>query len=111
MPRVMTTTLLGSLLFASFTVHAADQLPRLPSTGTADISVNSRDQNVSVTCYMGNPNAGGSTMGSISVIAATAGAACNSLYYDCQGRCYGCYSDFDPSEDVCVDAAGRKFLR
>jgi hypothetical protein len=73
--------------------------------------VNNREQNVSVTCYQGNPNAGGNTMGSVSVIPASAGATCNSLYYDCQGRCYGCYSDFDLSEDVCVDASGRKFLR
>jgi hypothetical protein len=107
----MPTILLGSLLLAAIAAHAENQLPRLPSTSSADLSVNSRDQNVSVTCYQGNPNAGGSTMGSISVIAATAGAACNSLYYDCQGRCFGCYSDFDLSEDVCVDAAGRKFLR
>jgi multidrug efflux system outer membrane protein len=27
------------------------------------------------------------------------------------GRCYGCYADFDFSDDVCVDNAGRKFIR
>ena len=63
-----------------------------------------------VTCYLGNPNDKNS-LGSIATSAAAAGATCNSVNYVCQGRCFGCYSDFDLSEDICVDNSGRKFLR
>ena len=38
-------------------------------------------------------------------------AVCNSLYYDCKGKCIACFHDFDYVDYVCVDASGRTFLR
>jgi hypothetical protein len=110
-PTAVNILLPGLLLLGVALAAAQDPLPRLSTKSPDDITVSTRDQNVSVTCYQGNPNAGGSTLGSIQAMATMAGSTCNSLYYDCQGRCYGCYSDFDLSEDVCVDSAGRRFLR
>jgi len=60
---------------------------------------------------MGNPNDNNTLGMDRGQHPPEAGFNCNSLNYACQGRCYGCYSDFDLSEDVCVDASGRKFLR
>jgi hypothetical protein len=98
----------GIMLMTIPAIAAADQLPQLPASSPA---ISASDQNLSVTCYLGNPNDGNS-LGSIMVNgAAAAGPSCNSLNFSCQGRCYGCYSDFDLSEDVCVDSSGRKFLR
>jgi hypothetical protein len=68
------------------------------------------DRVMSVTCYLGNP-ADRQTLGSITVNVQAAGSSCNSIYYSCQGRCFGCYADFDLSEDICVDSSGRKYLR
>ena len=69
------------------------------------------DQTLTVTCYLGNPN-DNQSLGSITVNSpSAAGPTCNSLNYACQGRCFGCYADFDMSEDVCVDSAGRKYMR
>jgi hypothetical protein len=110
-PIAVNMLLPGLLLLGVSLAAAQDPLPRLPSRTPDDIMVSTRDQNVSVTCYQENPNAGGSTLGSIQAMATMAGSTCNSLYYSCQGRCYGCYSDFDLSEDICVDSAGRRFLR
>lgn len=84
-----------------------ENLPTLDSIPQVTVST---ERTVSVTCYLGNPN-NRQTLGSISASAQSAGSSCNSLYYDCQGRCFGCYSDFDLSEDICVDNSGRKFLR
>ncbi len=110
-PTAVKMLLLGLLLLGVSLAAAQDQLPQLPTKTPDGITESTRDQNVSVTCYKGNPNTGGSTLGSIQAMATMAGSTCNSLYYDCQGSCYGCYSDFDMSEDVCVDSAGRRFLR
>lgn len=99
---------------------AEDNLPKL-STGGAETlpSINSSplssaqklDRSLTATCYIGNPN-NNQNLGSIVVTSPeAAGPACNSFYYNCQGRCFGCYSDFDLSEDICVDPAGRKFIR
>lgn len=86
-----------------------EQLPSL-SSGNLNMAP-IRDQSFSVTCYLGNPN-DKQSLGSITVNSpAEAGINCNSLNYACRGRCFGCYSDFDLSEDICVDASGRKFLR
>jgi hypothetical protein len=69
------------------------------------------DENVSVSCYKGDSN-NGYMVGNMMIFSPeTAGQSCNSFYYDCKGKCYGCFSDFDLSEDVCYDAAGRKFLK
>jgi hypothetical protein len=41
----------------------------------------------------------------------TAAIACNNVYYECKGKCIGCYHDFDYVDYVCVDTSGRTFLR
>jgi hypothetical protein len=41
----------------------------------------------------------------------TAAAACNNVYYDCKGKCIGCFHDSDYVDYVCVDTSGRTFLR
>ena len=110
MRTTLRSVLIGCLLLASLPVGAEDQLPRLPASSPTTLSTSG--QSLSVTCYMGNPN-DNNTLG-LGIVVNTpqeAGFNCNSLNYACQGRCYGCYSDFDLSEDVCVDASGRKFLR
>jgi hypothetical protein len=121
---IMRTTLrlilLTGVLIAALNAWGDDQLPslsssgleRLPDAGSSPVSVSTiSEQTITVTCYMGNPN-DGQTMGSITVAAPeAAGPSCNSLNYSCRGRCFGCYSDFDLSEDVCVDSSGRKYLR
>ena len=112
--------LLAGIFLAAHPVFGGDTLPRLPSGGpeslpslsTSSISITSMpDQTLSVTCYLGNPN-DNQSLGGITVNGpALAGPTCNSHNYICQGRCFGCYSDFDLSEDICVDASGRKFIR
>jgi hypothetical protein len=112
--------LLGGSLLAAMPAWADDQLPMLPASGPGGLpSLSSSnlnmapvsDQTLNVTCYLGNPN-DRNTLGSITAYSpAEAGASCNNLNYSCRGRCFGCYSDFDLSEDICVDASGRKFLR
>jgi hypothetical protein len=108
--------MLTGVLLAAINSWGDDQLPVLPSSGlerlpAAGSSLSSMSEMVSVTCYMGNPN-DRQTLGNITVNSPeAAGPSCNSLNYSCRGRCFGCYSDFDLSEDVCVDGSGRKYLR
>ena len=95
-----------------------DDLPMLPSSQPSQLpSINTvniqpvGDQNISVTCYLGNPNDRNS-LGDIMVYSAeSAGPTCNSMFFNCRGACFGCFSDFDLSQDICVDNSGRKFLR
>lgn len=108
------------LMLIALPVLAEDNLPRLTSGGTESLpSINTSplsvaampDRSLTATCYIGNPN-NKQSLGSIVVpTPEAAGPTCNSFYYNCQGRCFGCYSDFDLSEDICVDPSGRKFLR
>jgi len=107
------------VFLSAFPAWGVDTLPQLPPAGPGGLpSLNSSqinmaampDHSLTVTCYLGNPNDKNS-LGSIVTSAAAAGATCNSVNYVCQGRCFGCYSDFDLSEDICVDSAGRKFIR
>jgi len=107
--------LLAGVLLAAIPARGDDPLPRLPSASQENLpapSSNSMsDQTISVTCYLGNPN-NQQTMGSIMANGPNeAGSTCNSLYYACRGGCFGCYADFDFSDDVCVDGNGRKYLR
>ena len=108
--------LLAGLILIAFPAWGGDNLPTLPSSAPggslSSPSVTAMsDQNLSVTCYLGNPN-DNQSIGSITVNSpSAAGTTCNSLNYVCQGRCFGCYADFDMSEDICVDALGRKFIR
>jgi len=102
----------AGVLLAALPAWGSDALPQLPSGGQQNIaSVSSIPQTLTVTCYLGNPN-DGNNLGSITVNnPAAAGPTCNSFNYSCQGRCFGCYADFDMSDDVCVDNFGRKYLR
>ncbi len=112
--------LLVGVLLAAISAWGEDQLPQLPSGGpeslpslsSSPVSVTAMpDRTLSVTCYLGNPN-DQQTLGSITVNSAeSAGPTCNSLYYTCRGRCFGCFADFDLSEDICVDGSGRKYVR
>jgi hypothetical protein len=97
----------------------ADELPmlqsanpnQLPSLSSANLDMVDQTQNLSVTCYLGNPN-DRNTLGSITVPGvAASGPTCNSLFFSCKGRCFACFSDFDLSQDICVDSSGRKFLK
>jgi len=120
MTLVLRLVLLGCFLLVFSPAMAVDTLPQLQSTGPQGLpslsasSINASnvaDQTVSVTCYLGNPN-DREVLGSIAVSnPLDAGPSCNSLNFSCRGRCFGCYSDFDLSEDICVDNAGRRFLR
>jgi hypothetical protein len=116
---VLRNSLLVAVLLASVPAWSGDNLPTLPSTGPAGLpslssspinAIPAAEQTVSVTCYLGNPNDNNS-LGSIATVASAAGAGCNSINFSCQGRCFGCYADFDLSEDICVDIAGRRFIR
>lgn len=107
--------LLSGILLAAIPAWGDDVLPRLPSGSQESLpalsSASMSDQTVSVTCYLGNPN-NQQTLGSIMANRPSeAGSTCNSIYYACRGNCFGCYADFDFSDDVCVDGSGRKYLR
>ena len=68
-------------------------------------------ERISVSCYKGNPDQK-DYLGDMMVFAPeSAGQSCNSFYYNCYGKCCGCFSDFDLTEDVCYDNAGRRFLK
>jgi len=120
MQTVQRLLLLGGILMAALPAWGDDQLPILPSSGPAGLPTLSSsnlnmlpasDQALNVTCYLGNPN-DRNTLGSITVYSPSeAGTSCNAINYSCRGRCFGCYSDFDLSEDICVDASGRKYLK
>jgi hypothetical protein len=68
------------------------------------------DQSISISCYK-DPQSS-SSVGTVVVYdVAVAARACNSMYYDCKGRCIGCYHDFDYLDNVCVDMQGNTFLK
>jgi hypothetical protein len=107
MLNLMKTLVLAVVLSGSQEPLPSLQPSQLPSIGT----VSTADSTISLTCYLGNPN-DGQTLGDLTVTSPeTAGPACNSMFFVCKGRCYGCFSDFDYSQDICVDNSGRKFLR
>ena len=118
MRRIMMFLLTVSLLLSTLPVFA-DGLPMLPSSSpaqlpslsTATINMADPDRMISVTCYLGNPNDGLSVATIMIQGPGSAGSYCNSMFYDCKGRCFGCFSDSDLSQDICVDNNGRKFLR
>lgn len=120
MPATVRSLLLAGFLLTAVSASGGDNLPTLPASGPGGLPTLSSsnlnmatmaEQTLSVTCYLGNPN-DGNNLGSITVNSpAAAGPTCNSFNYSCQGRCFGCYADFDLSEDVCVDSAGRKYIR
>lgn len=66
---------------------------------------------LTVSCFQGNPE-DGSYVGDITVPnPESASQVCNSLYGECRGKCRGCFSDSDITEDVCYDETGRIFLK
>ncbi len=66
---------------------------------------------ITVSCFQGNPE-DGSYVGDITAPnPESASQVCNSLYGECRGKCTGCFSDSDITEDVCYDEAGKKFLK
>ncbi len=68
-------------------------------------------EHIAISCYRENLDMG-NRVGSILVLSTeNAAQRCNSLYYDCNGKCIGCYSDSDLTEEVCYDGNGRKFLK
>ena len=68
------------------------------------------DQSISASCY--NEAKSSLPVGRVEVFdVAQAAQACNSLYYDCRGRCIGCYQDSDYLDNVCVDMWGNTFLK
>jgi len=70
-----------------------------------------QDESFDVSCYKGNTDMG-NYVGNLTVnTPQNAGQDCNSTYYDCQGKCLGCFPDSDFTEDVCYDDSGRKFLK
>ena len=117
--RCLATFLVTASLVLAVLPLYADDLPmlqsaspdQLPSLSTVSINMVDQDKSLSVTCYLGNPNDRNS-LGDIMVQGAvTAGPTCNSMFFSCKGRCFGCFSDFDLSQDICVDSSGRKFLK
>ncbi len=70
-----------------------------------------QDENITVSCYKGNPEDGNYIGDLTAQTPEIAGRSCNSLYADCQGECQGCFPDSDITEDVCYDKSGRKFLK
>jgi len=66
----------------------------------------SEDETIEVTCFKGNLDAG-NQVGNITVTnPAEAGQTCNSTFYDCDGKCVGCYDDQNLGKKVCLDSAG-----
>jgi hypothetical protein len=107
--RTVAITLL-LLLASCLPVFADEPLPTIPpDQGTTPMPTDPAvGRSYSVDCYLGNPSEG-RNLGSLAVTSVTeAGPACNSTYYDCQGKCYGCITDGD---NVCVDNVGSKFQR
>jgi len=65
------------------------------------------EESIPAYCYRDNRS-----LGNVSVYEnSNPVAVCNSLYYDCKGKCIACFHDFDYVDYVCVDASGRTFLR
>ena len=68
------------------------------------------DESTNVSCYKDAQSSW--SLGSVAVYdVAEAVQACNTMYYDCRGRCIGCYQDFDYADNVCVDMRGNTFLK
>jgi len=68
------------------------------------------DESISVSCY--NLQASELPVGNAVVYdTSQAARACNSMYYDCKGKCVSCFTDQDYVEAVCVDVNGTLFLK
>jgi len=68
------------------------------------------DDSINVSCYKDAKSSW--SLGNVAVYdVAEAAQACNTMYFDCRGRCIGCYQDFDYVDSVCVDMRGNTFLK
>lgn len=68
------------------------------------------EESISVTCY--NLQKSESPVGSVVAFdTSQAARVCNSVYYDCKGKCVGCFTDQDYLDSVCVDVNGTMFLK
>ncbi len=68
------------------------------------------EDSISVSCY--NLEKSPHILGNVVVYDPyRAAMACNSVYYECKGRCVGCFSDSDYLDVVCADASGTIFLK
>jgi len=78
--------------------------------GGSFIAPASADESISISCYKDAKSRW--SVGTVAVYdVAEAAQACNSMYYDCRGKCIGCYQDFDYVDNVCVDMRGNTFLK
>ena len=68
------------------------------------------DESISVSCY-NLQNSEISVGNAVVYDTSQAASACNSLYYNCKGRCVGCFTDQDYLDSVCVDVNGTMFLK
>ena len=68
------------------------------------------DESFSISCYK-DPGSDLSVGSVIVYDVSLASRSCNSMYYDCKGKCVGCYHDFDYIDNVCVDMWGNTFLK
>ena len=69
----------------------------------------SAEEDIPAYCYYRDSKL---SIGSVVIFdTSTAAVACNNIYYDCKGKCIGCFHDFDYVDYVCVDTSGRTFLR
>jgi hypothetical protein len=67
----------------------------------------SAEESMTIYCYRDSRS-----LGSVAVFDIShAVTACNNVYYECKGKCVGCFHDFDYIDYVCIDASGRFFLR
>ena len=65
-----------------------------------------QDEAIDVSCYKGISQEG-IYVGNVTVTKpASAGETCNSTYYDCDGKCVGCYYDQNLSKTICFDKSG-----
>ena len=67
----------------------------------------SAEESITAYCYRDSRSLGCVVVFDVS----NAASACNNLYYDCKGKCIGCFNDYDYIDYVCVDRSGRTFLR
>jgi len=70
----------------------------------------SEGKGTTIACYTANPP-NYEYVGEIEVFnLAEATSTCNNVYYNCQGKCVGCYINSE-SFEVCIDKNGNHFER
>jgi hypothetical protein len=67
-------------------------------------------ESIPVSCYVGDP-ANNQEVGDLETFnVANAARLCNTVYYDCDGRCTACYIN-EEEMTVCIDSGGRKYTK